>query len=81
MVVRHLRRVEYALRLLQRLATDGFDQLSIRRYASKLRLVQSIQRLRTLRVDVVTQILCIHTWIGGEFSLVERLYQVQRHLS
>ena len=80
MVIGHLRRVEHALRLLQRLAANGLNELCIRCHALKLRLIQAVHRLRAFRIDVVRQVLRIHTRIGRIFLLVECLDEVQRHL-
>ena len=53
MVVGHLRCVENTFALLQRLATDGFDEFCIYGYAVKFRLIQSVQCLWTFGVDIV----------------------------
>ena len=79
-VVRHFRRIEDALRLFQRLATNGFDELRIDRLSEELRLVETVHGLRTLGVDVVGEVLCVDTRVGGVLFLVERLDEVQRHL-
>ena len=79
MVVSHLRGVEDALGLLQRFATDGLDQFRIGSHTTEFRLIQSVERLRTLGVDIVREVLRVHTGIGGEFFLIETLDQVQRH--
>ena len=79
-MVGDLRRVEHALRLLQRLAANGLDELRIDRLAEELRLVETVHGLRTLRVDVVREVLRVDTRIGGEFLLVECLDEVQRRL-
>ena len=80
MVVGHLRCVEDALGLLQRLAADGFYQFGVGGHSSELYLVQAVHRLRTLGIDVVREVLRVHTGIGGKLLLIEALYQVQRHL-
>ena len=53
MVVGHFRRVEHLLRLRQGLASEGLDELGVGGDAAELCLEQAIQRLRTLRIDVV----------------------------
>ena len=53
MVVGYLRGVEHALGLLQRFATDGLDELSVRLNAVELSLIQPVERLRALGVDIV----------------------------
>ena len=80
MVVGDLRRVEDPLRLLQCLAGNGFDELRIDRLPGKFRLVETVQRLRTLRIDIIREILRVHTGIGGVFPFIECLDKVEGHL-
>ena len=80
MVIGHLRGVEYTLRLLQRLATDRFDEVSIGRYTTEFRLIEAIQSLWTFRIDIIAEVLRVHTGIGGVFLLIETLDEVERHL-
>ena len=80
MVVGYLRGVEDTLRLLQCLTTNGFDELSIGCNTSKLRLVETVECLWTFGVNVIREILCVYTGIGGVFLLVERLNEVEGHL-
>ena len=79
-VVGYLRGVEYTLRLLQRLATDRFDEVSIGRYTTEFRLIEAIQSLWTFRIDIIAEVLRIHTGIGGVFFLIEALDEVECHL-
>ena len=79
-MVGDLRGIEYALGLLQRLATNGFDEFRIDGFAEELGLIEAVQGLRTLGVDIIREILRVDTRIGGVFLLVERLDNVQRHL-
>ena len=69
-VVGDFRRVEHALRLPQHLSSQRRKELAVF-------LHQSLQCLRTLRIDVVAEILCVNTRIGGEFLLVKSLYDVE----
>ena len=80
MVVGHLRGVEHSFAFGQRFAAQRSHQFGINLYASHLRLEESVHHLRTFRVDVVAQVLRVHTWIGGQLPLIECLYGVQRHL-
>ena len=80
-MVGHLRRVEHALRLLQRLAADGLDELRVGSHSGKAGLVQAVQRLRALGVDVVREVQGVHTRVGGVLLLVEALDEVECHLS
>ena len=79
MVVCYLRGVENTLTFLQLFATNSLDVLRIGRYTSKFYLIQPIERLGTLRIDVVGEVLRIHTRISGVFLLVETLDGVKRH--
>ena len=79
-VVGDFRGVEDALRLLQRFAPDGLDELGVGCDTRKFSLVEAVERLRTLRVDIVGEVLRIHTGVGGVFLLVEALDEVERHL-
>ena len=78
MVVGHLRCVEDALRLGQRFSSERSDQFGIDGLSGELCLEQSVHDLRTLRIDVVGEILRVDTRIGGQFAFVERLYEVER---
>ena len=80
MVVGHLRGVEHALGLGQRLATQRPHQLGIDGLPTHLGLKQAVHHLRTLGVDVVAQELGVDTRIGGQLALVKRLDGVQCHL-
>ena len=80
MVVGYLRGVEHALGLLQRFATNGLDELSVRLNAVELGLIQPVERLRALGVDIVGEVLRINTGVGGIFLLVQTLNEVERHL-
>ena len=72
MVVRHLAVVKNLLRLGQ-FRTDQ------RCYRRKI-VLDPVQRSRYLRIDIVTQISRIHTGIGRQPFLIQRLYQLQRLL-
>ena len=80
MVIGHLRGVEHTLRLLQCLAADGFDEVGIGGHTTELRLIEAIQCLRTFRIDIIAEVLRVHTGIGGVFLLIETLDEVERHL-
>ncbi len=80
MVVGHLRGVEHALGLWQRLATQRPHQLGIDGLPAHLGLKQAVHHLRTLGVDIVAQELGVDTRIGGQLALVKCLDGVQRHL-
>ena len=72
-VVGHLRAVKHLLRLGQ--------LRSCQRLCILLIPLQSVEDSGTLRVDVITKILRIYTWISGVFAFIERLDDVQRLLS
>ena len=76
MVVGDLAVVEHAFAFLQRFATDGFDEFCIGCDTTELRLVQTVHRLRTFGIDVVGEVLRVHTGIGGELLLIEGLNEV-----
>ena len=76
MVVSHLRRIKHALGFLQRFAANGFDIFCIDGHSTKLGLIKAVQRLWTFGVDVVREILRIHTRVGGKFPFVECLDKV-----
>ena len=80
MVVGDLRRVEDALRLLQRFATDGLDERCVGCHAGELGLVETVHGLRTLGVDVIREVLGVHTRIRRVFLLIQCLDEVQCHL-
>ena len=62
MVVGHLRRVEHSLGFLKRFARQWCHECLIS--------PQSFERGGTFGIDVITQELCIHTRICGEFLLI-----------
>ena len=82
MVVGHLAAVEHLLALGQLLAEGGellyHGQVFL--LAEHLCLAHAVQYLRTLGIDVVREVLRVHTGIGGEFLLIQALYQLQRHV-
>ena len=79
-VISHLGSVEHTLRLLQRLAAYGFDEVGIGGHTTEFRLIETIQCLRTFRIDIIAEVLRVHTGIGGVFLLIETLDEVERHL-
>ena len=72
MVVGHLGGVEHLLRLGQLLPGQCLHE--------RLVASESSQYGRTFGIDIITQELGVHTRIGGEFALVESLYDVECHL-
>lgn len=73
MVVGHLRRVEYTLRLGEFLAHERLHQcFVVSAYARKYR--------RTLGINVVAKVLGVYTRVCGELALVQSLYEFQRSL-
>ena len=69
MVVRDLAVVKYLLALAQRFTLDALHEWEV--------CPQSVEYLRTLGVHVVGQEGGIYSRIGGEFLLIERLYELQ----
>ena len=78
-VIGYLRGIEHTFRFLQRLTANGFDEISIRRYTTEFSLKETIQCLWAFRIDVIAEVLRIHTRISGVFLLIETLDEVERH--
>ena len=81
MVVGHFRAVEHLFRLFQWLAAQRLHELRIRSLCCEGGFVEAVHHLRTLAIDVVGEVLSVYARIGGQLSLVESLYEVERCLS
>ena len=73
-MVGHLRRVEDALRLRQLLSHKRLHERSVL-------LADAGEDGRTLGIDVVAEVLRVHTGVSGELALVKTLYYLKRCLS
>ena len=79
-VIGHLAAVKHLFALRQ-LFADGRQLMNgcfVFGLAIYLRLAEPIQYLRALGVDVLAEVLCVDTRIGGEFALVKCLNEVER---
>ena len=79
-VVGHLRRVEHLLALGQLLPPERFHEFGVGGHAAKRGLVDAVQDARALGIDVVGEILRVHTRIGGHLLFVEALDEFERHV-
>ena len=71
-VVGHFARVEHLFRLLQRFSPQCREELVVALYA--------VQYSSAFGIDVVAQILCVHTGVCSQLALIESLYYLQRHV-
>ena len=76
-VIRHFGCVEHAFRFQQGFSAEPFYQFCIDGNATLLRLVESVHDLRALGIDVVREVLRVHTGVGGQLPLVESLDGVE----
>ena len=68
------------LRLLQVLAAKRAYEVGVGCHSGEAHLVETVHGLRALGIHVITEKRGVHTRIGGEFHLVELLYDVESHL-
>ena len=83
MVVGHFGRVEHLLALGQFLAArlhEPLHQWQVFLHTEGASLAHAVEYLRALGVDVVRQVLGVHTRIGSYFLLVEALYEFEGHV-
>ena len=81
MVVSNLRIVKHLLALLQGFATYGTNEVSIGSHTIKLYLIDTIKRLRTFLIYIISKVLGVNSGIGSNLLLIQTLDERESGLS